>query len=295
MRLVYFAGSLMLCACASAKDASQSNPLNRSVLVLTFEETFAKFPSFYDPINAASGRWKTNFAFGIQDPSSKLAWQTRTLRPNAELQYYGDPTAGTGSVEWKPGSLALIAQSNPYRADPRTNAMPYLSALITTQKSFQQRYGYFEARITMPVGKGLWPAFWLLPAYKMLKDPSQPQPQQEIDVMENIGKNGEYYATVHHAVGAPTEHDGEQIEIDRVDEPHDYGVLLTSAWIVWYLDQHEVRRRANTDFHDEAYMLLNLAVGGQWPGSPDAATPFPARMTVHRVRAYALKAGYTEP
>ena len=190
--------------------------------------------------------------------------------------------------------MALIAQVNPHKANPRTNGMPYLSALITTQKSFQQRYGYFEARITMPVGKGLWPAFWVLPSFKTFKDPMKPQPQQELDVMENIGKNGEYYATVHHAVGAPKEHDGERIMIGRVDEPHDFGALVTPKWLVWYLDGQEVRRRANTDFHDEAYMLLNLAVGGEWPGAPDATTPFPARMIVHHVRAYTLKPGYID-
>jgi beta-glucanase (GH16 family) len=71
--------------------------------------------------------------------------------------------------------------------------------------------------------------------------------------------------------------------------PHDFGVLVTPEWIVWYIDSKEVRRRPNLDFHEPAYMLLNLAIGGEWPGKPDKATHFPARMTIHRVRAYSLK------
>ncbi|WP_340318245.1 glycoside hydrolase family 16 protein [Rhizorhabdus argentea] len=280
--------AIMPAACGNARMGA---PLDRTKLELRFAEDFSRTPTFYDAARNPQGRWKTNFAFGSQDPWSLYAWTTRTLRANAELQYYGDPTAGTGSIEWKPGALQLVAQQNPYRADPRTHGMPYLSALITTEKSFQQLYGYFEARVTMPVGTGLWPAFWLLPIFRPPSDPNQRQSGQEVDVFENVGRNGEIYATVHHDVGGKRTQDGERIPVDRIDIAHDYGVLVTSQLIIWYIDSHEVRRRANIDFHEPAYMLLNLAVGGEWPGAPDGTTAFPAKMTINRVRAYALKPG----
>lgn len=291
MKIVRFASMILLMCVASCANAQSGAMLDRSQLSLRFEDDFSSPPSFYDPVTARSGRWKTNFIFGMQDPAHPLAWQTRTLRPNGELQYYGDPMAGTGSIEWAPGALTLVGRANPYQANPRTNAMPYISGLITTETSFQQRYGYFEARVKMPVGKGLWPAFWLLPPYRTKIIPGVPQKQQEIDVFENVGKNNEIYATVHNDVAGRKVADGERIAMGRVDEPHDYGLLLTPKWVIWYIDSREVRRRANRDFHEPAYMLLNLAVGGKWPGAPDATTPFPARMTIYRVRAYALKRG----
>jgi beta-glucanase (GH16 family) len=289
MRIDLLKGVILFVCLSSCANGQSVEILDHSKLEMRFEEDFSSPPSFYDPIRARSGRWKTNFAFGNQDPASPQAWETRTLRPNAELQYYGDPTAGTSSVEWTPGALTLVARPNPYAANIRTHGMPYLSALITSERSFQQRYGYFEARVKMPVGKGLWPAFWLLPKFQVFADPKQRQPAQEIDIFENVGKNNEIYATIHYDAGLFVLHDGERIPTGPIDVPHDYGVMVTPSWIIWYIDSREVRRRRNFDFHKPAYMLLNLAVGGQWPGAPDSSTEFPARMTIYRVRAYALK------
>lgn len=196
---------------------------------------------------------------------------------------------------WKKGTLDIVAQPNPFRSDWRTHDLPYLSGLITTEKSFTQLYGYFEARVTMPVGKGLWPAFWLLPQWRHDLPPAAPRGQQEIDVFENIGKDGEVYATVHTDQNGRKVPDNGRIPIDTVAKPHDYGVLVTPTDVVWYIDEREVRRRPNKDFHQPAYMLINLAVGGDWPGNPDDTTVFPAVMRVDRVRAYALKTGQATP
>jgi beta-glucanase (GH16 family) len=68
--------------------------------------------------------------------------------------------------------------------------------------------------------------------------------------------------------------------------PHDYGVLVTPDSVAWYLDRRLVRRVPNTDFHAPAYLLFNLAVGGNWPGRPDETTRFPAQMIVERIRVY---------
>lgn len=263
--------------------------LDRSQLVLRFEESFDTPPDFYHPVRRPAGRWKTNFFFSIQDSASPKGWESRTLRPNRELQYYGDPYDNLGAFEWSSGSLTIAGRPNPHLSDPRTHALPYLSGLITTERSFRQRYGYFEARVTMPVGQGLWSAFWLLPEPRVERGWPVADGQQELDIFENIGKNNEIYATVHRDVAGKKVADGARIDTAPVDQPHDYGVLVTPTQIVWYVDSREVRRTANTDFHRPAYMLLNLAIGGDWPGAPDARTRFPARMKIDWVRAYALR------
>jgi beta-glucanase (GH16 family) len=253
---------------------------------MTFAEDFASPPTFYHLRLAPAGRWKTNYAFGGQDPDAPGAAESRTLAGNGELQYYGDPLAGTGSFEWRPGRLAIVARQNPIDDRARFGGKPYRSGLLTSQRSFEQRYGYFEARLTLPAGQGLWSAFWLLPRFREGLDL---QPGQEIDVVENIGRDGEYYATVHrHDASKPGNKapDGARVPIPSVVTPHDYGVLVTPDSVAWYLDRRLVRRVPNTDFHAAAYLLFNLAVGGNWPGRPDETTRFPAQMIVERIRVY---------
>ncbi|MBW4329920.1 glycoside hydrolase family 16 protein [Stakelama sp. CBK3Z-3] len=275
--------SLGIAPSLQAQDTG--NAINRDSLRLVFEEKFDRPPDYYDPVENPDGRWKTNFAFGVQDPGSSLAWETRTLRPNHELQYYGDPAHDGSSYDWEKGSLTLVAQRNPLPSDTKGGSLPYMSGLITTEKSFAMRYGYFEARIAMPTGKGLWPAFWLLPPFR----PGQSvQPQQEIDVVENIGARDEIHATVHTDEGGKKVPNGEKIAVSDVTRPHDYGVMVKPDRITWYIDGKAIRQAPNRDFDQPAYMLLDLAVGGKWPGAPDDKTHFPARMKIEWVRAYAI-------
>ncbi|WP_168176268.1 glycoside hydrolase family 16 protein [Novosphingobium sp. PC22D] len=260
--------------------------LDRSKLELVFAEEFDEPISFYDVEHAPEGRWKTNFRHGVQDPASPIAWQARTLVPNEELQYYGDPFRDANPFEWRPGELTIVATRSEVGAP---HGLPYLSGLITTETSFEQTYGYFEARVTMPVGKGLWPAFWLIPGLVPQPEPGAPQPIREVDVFENIGKDGEVYASVHREEDGRHITDNQRIPVDTVTEPHTYGVLVGRNTITWYVDDVAVKESPNVDFHKPAHMLLNLAVGGDWPGNPDATTRFPARMTIDWVRAYRLK------
>jgi len=264
-------------------------PLDLSGYVQTFVDDFQRPPAFYHPTLAPKGRWKTNFAFGEQNPAIPGAEQTRTLAGNAELQYYGDPLAGTGSFEWKPGQLTIVARANDGKQAERFGGQPYRSGLITTERSFEQKYGYFEAELTLPVGQGLWSAFWLLPRFQPGLDP---QPAQEVDVLENIGRDGEFYATVHHddpAAPNRKRSDLARISVRSVAMRHAYGVLITPETISWYFDRRRVRTVANKDFDRPAYLLVNLAVGGTWPGAPGTETRFPARLVIHRIRAFALR------
>ena len=291
-----FAGIVAIAGASCHRLEAQTQAqtrLDRTALIPTFEENFAREPTYYDPFQAPTGRWKTNYAFGPQDPRSPNAWVARTHVASNEMQYYGDPTRGTNPFIWKPGSLTIVGRPNPYLANPATHGKPYLSGLLTTEKSFEQTYGYFEIRAAMNIGQGLWPAFWLLPHQETLPDPTMRQLPDEVDVFENVGKDHEIYATVHSNVNGLRDgtrySDGERITMGSLTVPHDYGVMITSQDIRWFIDSVEVRRRPNLTFHRPAYMLIDLAIGGKWPGPPNATTPFPARMIVYSVRAYKFR------
>jgi beta-glucanase (GH16 family) len=269
-----------------------STGVDRSKLALTFDEEFDRPPSFWNATTHPDGRWKTNFYFGIQNVDDPRGWESRTLVPNGEDEYYADPTSRSDPFVWQKGMLTIVARPNPDPGDPRSHGLAYRSGLITTEKSFNQRYGYFEARIALPVGKGLWPAFWLLPQPQMVDGWAHPVGQQEIDIFECIGEPGTLYFTNFSDDGGRkvADSEGRQFFTNAdLTQFHTYGLALTPTNIVWYFDDQEVRRRPNKDFHMPAYMLINLAVGGDWPGRPDATTRFPAEMRIQWVRAYQLK------
>ncbi|WP_219894438.1 glycoside hydrolase family 16 protein [Aquisediminimonas profunda] len=279
--------SLPTLACA---DSMPAHRLDRSGLKLVFDESFDRPPSFWDPDRGVQGRWKTNYFFGEQDADHPKGWTSRTLEPNGELQYYARPGDVPAAFVWKGGVLSLVAQPNSDPADRLRHGLPFVSGLITTEKSFRLDEGYFEARMAFPQGKGLWPAFWLLPAPALEAGKPTNPGGQEIDIVESIGEPGRIYQTVF------TDTDGTKVKNDRAFETHAdlgqfhvYGVLVTKSDIIWYFDDVEVRRVANIDFHRPAYLLLNLAVGGDWPGAPDAGTKFPAAMRIDWVRAYRVK------
>lgn len=282
--MLSFAVTLAAPACGKA---GPQPTLDRSSLSLAFEETFDRAPGFRDAGKEPEGRWKTNFFFGVQEPDHPLAWTSRTIEGNGELQYYASPFVRPSPFEWKDGILSIVARKTPDAMLSRVHGLPYLSGLITTEKSFSQYAGYFEARIALPHGRGLWPAFWLLPDPKIENGNPVHPGGQEIDVFESIGEPGTLYHTVFTDRAGAKVKDAQAFETAAdLGAFHTYGVLVTKANIVWYFDDLEVRRVANKDFHRPAYLLLNLAVGGHWPGTPDARTHFPAAMRIDWVRAY---------
>lgn len=283
LNLLVIGLALSSCVAASAKQ------LDRSQLHMTFEDGFDAPPAFWHATKNPGGRWKTNYYFSFQDTNHPKGWEPRTLEPNKELEYYGDPYEGMSPFEWHDGILDIVARPNPFKADPRTHGLPYLSGVITTEKSFNQQYGYFEARVALPVGKGLWPAFWMLPTPVMKDGWPQGRGHQEIDIFEVIGEPGTVRVTAITDEGGQKTPNQEAIETGTdLSLFHTYGVMLTKQDVIWYFDDVEVRRVPNKDFHFPAYMLLNLAVGGEWPGNPDETTLFPARMRIDWVRAYSL-------
>jgi beta-glucanase (GH16 family) len=171
----------------------------------------------------------------------------------------------------------------------------YSSARLKTQRRFVQAYGRFEARIRIPRGQGLWPAWWMLGAD--IDSVGWPA-SGEIDIMENIGREP---SVVHGTAHGPGYSGADGISRSDTlpggafaDDFHVYAVDWQPNDIRWSVDGNEYHRLtpaalpAGTRwvYDHPFFLLLNVAVGGAWPGDPDASTTFPQEMVVDYVRVY---------
>ncbi len=256
-----------------------------------------------DPASPPRLVWSDEFdgaAGGKPDPAK---WKADPgTGQNAELQYYTDHD--NASLDGA-GHLVLEArkQATPGKGcppDPLTGSTTcqYTSARMNTGSTFQFTYGRVEARIKVPKGNGLWPAFWMMGGDFLS---GRPWPYNgEIDIMEILGKDVKTaYSTVHApayngagGIGAPYRLPQ---DADFSDDFHTWTADWTSKGIVYSLDGRTVltldkeqveQTRGPWIFDHPHYMILNLAVGGDWPGPTDTTTPFPARMLVDYVRVY---------
>jgi len=211
---------------------------------------------------------------------------------NQELEYYTDRSE---NVSVHDGNLVITALPEKYTG-PDGVKRSYTSARLKTFGKFSQTYGRFEARIKIPYGQGMWPAFWMLgddidkvgwPACG------------EIDIMENIGKEP---AIIHGSIHGPGYVGGTGIEAPYVlsaqqrfaDDFHIFAIEWDTESITFYVDKglYVCRTRADLKpgwkwvFDKPFFLILNLAVGGDWPGNPDSNTVFPQSMLVDYVRVY---------
>lgn len=203
---------------------------------------------------------------------------------NNEMQYYTDRPENLRVAD---GMLVIEARRERYEG------RDYTSARIKTAGLVERTYGRYEARIKVPRGQGIWPAFWLLGAD--IKSAGWPR-CGEIDIMENIGKEpGTVHGTLHgpgysgeHAFGSPSSLEQGVF----ADDFHVFAVEWEPKRIRWYRDgilYHTAspeQVKGDWVFEHPFFVILNLAVGGYWPGYPDATTRLPQRMLVDYVRVY---------
>jgi beta-glucanase (GH16 family) len=263
---------------APAADPPLTRAPDGRRLVMTFSSDFNRFSRVRGGAGASGGVWRTAYKEG-----SHGGIQNRTLENNKELEVYVDPEMtdrqgkpmGLDPFQVHDGQIDLIAEPASPRVQAEIGGRPYTSGLISSQPSFAQTYGYFEARVKLPKGKGLWPAVWMLPA-----DFGWPP---EIDIMESIGNPLQAFMTVH---SGPVPTKGVEVHPSS-DGFHTYAVAWDAQNIVFYLDGVETQRMATpADMHKPMYIVANLALGGDWAGTPDASTAFPARFTIRYIRAY---------
>ena len=197
---------------------------------------------------------------------------------NNELQYYTN--GNNASIQ--NGALVIEAR----RENVGGNA--YTSSRMITRGKREFRYGRIEARIAVPLGQGIWPAFWMLGAnFGSVGWPAS----GEIDVLEHVNTSNTVYGTIHWDAGGYATYGGSTNTTPA--NYHVYAIEWTASYIRWFVDgvqYHEANILNNInsteEFHRPFFLLLNVAVGGNWPGPPNASTPFPARMLVDYVRVY---------
>lgn len=270
---------LLSCLSGNALPAASKNPLNDACWSISFEDTFDELSLWREgPGNVKdNGRWRTRYI-----------WDRETIINN-EQQFYIDPAQHQFSPFRTENSiLSIVAQPTPRALRGVVEGQPYVSGVLTTEKSFSQQYGRFEVRAKVPEGQGLWSAFWLLPSFDQW--PAGVAILPEIDVMEHLGHQANVYHTTLHTnqTGELTSHPYDHTLPTRLtDRFHDYSVVWTKESVSWYLDgQWKATHPTPADFTRPVHFLLNLAVGGNWPGSPDGSTEFPAEFQIDYVRAY---------
>jgi beta-glucanase (GH16 family) len=219
----------------------------------------------FDEANIAADNWTYDIGGG--------GWG------NNELEYY---TNRPENAKTENGNLIIIARKEPYQGKN------YTSARLKTQNLRSFTYGRIEARIKVPLGKGIWPAFWTL---------GQTIPQAgwpkcgEIDIMEHINTERTIYGTMHWDNNGYSRYGGSTACDAALYRT--YSIEWDANSIRWLLDgkkywEGNINNKINStdEFHSPHFIILNLAVGGNWPGNPDGTTPFPDTLSVDYVRVY---------
>lgn len=218
-----------------------------------------------------------------------------TIKSNNELQWYQPE-----NVTLAAGILRLTARQSEIRA-PDGKLFAYTSGMISTgprasnrrgEAPFAFQYGYVEIRARVPAGRGFWPAFWLLP--------TNLDSTPEIDIMESLGNDtGEIMTYFHY-----TDSQGKAARAGQRWRGPDFsqtwnrfGLEWRPEALIWYLNNVELQRFEQVEFIPELpmYLILNLAVGGNYPGDPDPATTFPSSFEIDYVRVYQESANDPRP
>lgn len=236
--------------------------------------------------------WADEFDGETLNPDN---WSRQVLeagRFNKEWQRYTDTT---DNAYIDKGCLVIkaIHESDSHGKDQ------YSSARLHTGNKQSWKYGKLAARIQLPHGQGIWPAFWMLGANCDEIGGDTPWPHcGEIDILELYGTrdDGVVEANIHfsddegkHAMLEPP-----QFKLEEgifAESFHVFELLWDEEKIEWLVDGQryastEITSEARSEFHNEFYFLLNIAVGGAWAGRPDDSTPFPQKMYVDWVRVY---------
>jgi beta-glucanase (GH16 family) len=215
---------------------------------------------------------------------------------NGEQQIYVDPRyGGRASIPLgldpfrvRDGILSIVASRTPPALKSVLFNNEYVSGILTTQSKFSQKYGYFEIRSKIPIGTGVWPAFW------MLADDGGWPP--EIDVMEGRGQRpGDLVMTTHWRIPATgrVERCGFDFDLpNTATEFHNYGVLWLRDRIIYYIDRQPMSEiKVPVGFHDPMYMIVNLAMGAksfEGVGFVDGESPNVVEFEIDRISAYQI-------
>ncbi len=247
------------------------------------------------------GKWKLIWSdefSGKQPDTAKWNILIRETSKHKELQYYVPD-----EVFIEKGMLRIRSQVRNY------GSKEYTSGRLDTKGKFAPVYGRFEIRAKLPAGKGLWPAHWLYPqnrdwqmerlmAEAIEKGNESLIPEErpwysEIDIMEFLGHDPTtVYGTLHYYTFDGQKKTASGTKSGKVDYSKDFHVY-TLEWepdsIKWYIDDELIYTTTDGIPHTPHYLILNTAVGGNWPGNPDSTTIFPQFHDIDYVRVYNKK------
>lgn len=229
--------------------------------------------------------WEDNFETAGINTGNWNVMTDNSGSGNNELQYY---TPRDTNVFIEDGKLIIRALEEAY------GGHSYTSGKLTTRGLADWRYGRIEASIKMPAGQGLWPAFWMMPAEN--KYGGWPN-SGEVDIVELIGNDtNTVHGTIHY--GPPWAYTNGSHTLEEgyfSDSAYIYALEWTADTMKWFVDDvmYSMKTRESLNnpdlwkvFQERFYLILNVAVGGNWPGDPDETTVFPQVMEVDYVRVY---------
>lgn len=241
-------------------------------------------PTSYDGMTLV---WQDEFEGSTLDAAS-WSHETGTGQSgwgNNELQYYRSQ-----NTSLERGHLIITAKKESF------SGSEYTSSRIISMNKKQFRYGRVDIRAAMPRGQGLWPALWMLGSnFQEVGWPAC----GEIDIMEMVGGQGREN-TVHGT--AHWQHDGNHADFGRSfqlpsgtlsDKFHVFSIVWDANSIKWLIDNEQYNEIDITpaqlsEFRNSFFFIMNVAVGGNWPGSPDNSTTFPQHMIVDYIRVFQL-------
>ncbi|MFD3585384.1 ricin-type beta-trefoil lectin domain protein [Streptomyces sp. NPDC058683] len=271
-RCLFAALSAALVGSVAVGPAHRAEAADAGAAAVTFSDTF-------------------DGAAGSAVNSSKWNLETGDNVNNHERQYY---TSGTNNAALDgQGHLVITAKKeNPANYQCWYGTCQYTSARLNTSGKFSAQYGHVEARMKIPRGQGMWPAFWMLGTD--IGSVGWPN-SGEIDVMENVGFEP---STIHGTIHGPGYSGSAGIGAGYTlangqafaDAFHTFAVDWAPNSITWSVDGITYQTRTPADvggntwaFNKPFFLILNLAVGGYWPGDPNSSTAFPAQLVVDSV------------
>ncbi len=245
-------------------------------------------PVWSDEFNGAAGT--------VPDPAKWTYDTGNSGFGNSELECYTGSGGGNAYMDGS-GNLVIEAKASPNFACPGGTTANYTSARMKTQGLFSQAYGRIEARIKLPYGQGIWPAFWMLGS----NIDTVPWPAcGEVDILENVTTAPLGPTTVLSSLHAPGFNtNGTPVDVGgNVNAAyHIYGMIWAPNMVQFYLDDYtkpfvtytttNMPQSGTWAFNHPFFIILNVAVGGTWPGPPDNTTfANPQKMYVDYVRVY---------
>jgi hypothetical protein len=204
---------------------------------------------------------------------------------NNELEYY---TSRPENLYIQNGNMVIEARKEDF------SGKNYTSAKIVSRGKKMFKFGRMEIRAKLPKGKGIWPAIWMLPQNNVYG--GWPK-SGELDIMEMVGHEpNKVHGTVHFGPGPGSIQSTGSYTLPTSDfsgDFHVFSIIWDVNTIQWLVDGKVFKTFSNTDvgnatypFNEDFYFIINLAVGGNWPGSPDATTTFPQQLVVDYIRVY---------